>query len=318
VKAGSSVERILFSGARATGVRWKTGTQMHEAACSEVHLAAGAYQTPKLLMLSGVGPGAELVRHGLAVHVALPGVGANLQDLYECPVVAATNGAYAYYGQDPGLPMILAGLQYLLFKSGPVTTTGVESCAFLDMSGNGGRATIQMFWVPTIYLDRDVLGAEAGHGLTITALLLQPKSRGSVRLRSTDPDALPVVDPRIFDDPSDRSTTMAGFRFARSVLDQEPIRQLIDREILPGSATQSDEAIAEHCRRTVKTGYHPVGTCRMGADNDPMAVLDDRLKVREDLRVIDASMIPNIISGNTNAVILAVADKAADIMLGSR
>ena len=97
-----------------------------------------------------------------------------------------------------------------------------------------------------------------------------------------------------------------------------PIRQLSDGEIFPGSATQSDEAIAEHCRRTVKTGYHPVGTCRMGADNDAMAVLDDQLKVREDLRVIDASMIPNIISGNTNAVILAVADKAADIMLGSR
>jgi len=99
-----------------------------------------------------------------------------------------------------------------------------------------------------------------------------------------------------------------------------PIRQLGDGEIFPGSATQSDEAIAEHCRRTVKTGYHPVGTCRVGADNDPMAVLDDRLKVRgyEGLRVIDASMMPNIISGNTNAVVLAVADKAADIMLGSR
>jgi choline dehydrogenase len=319
LRTGATVERILLEGIRATGVRWKERDGMHEASGGEILLAAGAYQTPKLLMLSGIGPEDELARHGIAARLVLPGVGANLQDHYECPVVAATNGAYGYYGQDRGLPMILAGLQYLLFKSGPVTTTGVESCAFLDPTGHGGRPTIQMFCVPTVYLDRDVMGADPGHGVTINALLLQPKSRGTVRLLSTDPDALPVVDPRIFADPRDLATTMQGFRFARSVLDQEPMRDLIDRELFPGPAVTSDEAIAEHCRQTVKTGYHPVGTCRMGADDDPMAVLDARLRVRgcDGLRVIDASMMPNIVSGNTNAAALAAADKAADIILGN-
>ena len=320
LRTRATVEQILFEGTRAVGVRWKEGGRTEEASGGEILLAAGAYQTPKLLMLSGIGPEEELARHGLALRLALPGVGANLQDHYECPVVATTNGAYGYYGQDRGLPMILAGLQYLLFRSGPVTTTGVESCAFLDPTGQGGRPTIQMFCVPTVYLDRDVMGADPGHGVTINSLLLRPKSRGTVKLRSADPDALPVVDPQIFADPEDLATTIEGFRFARSVLGEEPMRILIDREIFPGPVVVSDEAIANHCRRTVKTGYHPVGTCRMGADDDPMAVLDAGLRVRgcERLRIIDASMMPNIVSGNTNAAVMAVADKAADLILGSR
>jgi choline dehydrogenase len=220
---GAPVEQVLFEGSRATGVRWKEGGSVHEAGGGEVLLAAGAYQTPKLLMLSGVGPEGELQRHGIELRVRLAGVGANLQDHYECPVVATSKGAYGYYGRDRGLPMLLAGLQYLLFRSGPVTTTGVESCAFLDPTGKGGRPTIQMFCVPTVYLDRDVMAADPGHGVTINSLLLQPKSRGTVRLRSSDPDALPVVDPRIFSDPEDLATTMQGFRFARSVLDHEPL-----------------------------------------------------------------------------------------------
>lgn len=320
LRTGATVERIVMQGGRATAVRWREGGQMHTAAGAEILLAAGAYQTPRLLMLSGIGPEDELARHGIPTAVALPGVGSNLQDHYECPVVATTNGAYGYYGQDKGLKMILAGLQYLLFKSGPVTTTGVESCAFLDPTGQGGRPTIQMFCVPTVYLDRDVMGADPGHGVTINALLLQPKSRGTVRLRSADPDDLPCVDPQIFGHPDDLATTMQGFRFARRVLDQAPLRDLITREIFPGADVTSDAAIADHCRRTVKTGYHPVGTCRMGADGDPMAALDAGLRVRgvQGLRVIDASMMPNIVSGNTNAAVLAVADKAADLILGSR
>lgn len=319
LRAGAVVTGITLSGARAVGVSWTEGGTTHEANGGEVILSAGAYQTPKLLMLSGIGPEAQLARHGIAVRHALEGVGANLQDHYECPIVATTNGAYGYYGQDKGLKMIMAGLQYLLFKSGPVSTTGVESCAFLDPSGENGRPTIQMFCVPTVYLDRDVMGLAPTHGVTMTALLLQPKSRGRVTLRSTNPDDLPVVDPQIYADPQDLALTIEGFRFARRALSQAPLKDLIDREIFPGADVATDEAIADHCRRTVKTGYHPVGTCRMGAENDPMAVLDPELRVRgiDGLRVIDASMMPNIISGNTNATALAVADKAADLILGN-
>ncbi|MCD1633275.1 GMC family oxidoreductase N-terminal domain-containing protein [Martelella mediterranea] len=318
IVTGATVTAIRMEGDRAVGVDYVQGGDRKSAfADSEVILAAGAYQTPKLLMLSGIGPEDELARHDIAVKLALPGVGRNLQDHYECPVVATTKGSFGYYGQDRGWPMIKAGLQYLLFKSGPASTTGVETCAFHDPEGKSDRPTIQMFCVPTVYLDRDVMGTDPGDGVTINSLLLRPKSRGSVTLSSSDPFADPVVDTQIFSHPDDLRITMAGFRYARTVLAASPMRELIDREIFPGADVTSDEAIAAHCKRTVKTGYHPVGTCRMGRDDDPDAVLDSRLRVRgtRGLRVIDASLMPTIVSGNTNAAVLAAAAKATDLIL---
>ncbi|MGV0911442.1 GMC family oxidoreductase [Martelella sp. FOR1707] len=318
IVTGATVTAIRMEGDRAVGVDYvERGDRKSAFADSEVILAAGAYQTPKLLMLSGIGPEDELAHHGIGVKVALPGVGRNLQDHYECPVVATTKGSFGYYGQDRGWPMIKAGLQYLLFKSGPASTTGVETCAFHDPEGKSDRPTIQMFCVPTVYLDRDVMGTEPGDGVTINSLLLRPKSRGSVTLSSSDPFADPVVDTQIFSHPDDLRVTMAGFRYARTVLAASPMRELIDREIFPGAEVTSDEAIAAHCKRTVKTGYHPVGTCRMGHDGDPEAVLDSRLRVRgvRGLRVIDASLMPTIVSGNTNAAVLAAAAKATDLIL---
>ncbi len=318
IETGATVTGIRMDGDRAVGVDYVvSGSRRSAAAGVDVILAAGAYQTPKLLMLSGIGPEDELARHGIAAKVVLPGVGRNLQDHYECPVVATTKGSFGYYGQDRGWPMIKAGLQYLMFKSGPVSTTGVETCAFYDPDGDNARPTIQMFCVPTVYLDRDVMGTEPGDGVTINSLLLRPKARGSVTLASSDPFADPVVDTQIFGHPDDLRLTIAGFRFARTVLDASPMRGLIDREIFPGAEVTSDDAIAEHCRRTVKTGYHPVGTCKMGHDGDPEAVLDTQLKVRgtRGLRVIDASLMPAIVSGNTNAAVLAAAAKAADLIL---
>ena len=155
--------------------------------------------------------------------------------------------------------------------------------------------------------------------MTINSLLLRPKARGAVSLSSADPFADPVVDTGIFNHPDDLRLTIASFRFARSVLAAVPMRDLIEREIFPGVDVTSDEAIAEHCRRTVKTGYHPVGTCRMGHDGDDMAVLTPDLRVRgvRKLRVVDASIMPTIISGNTNAAVLGAAAKAADLILTS-
>lgn len=319
IETGATVIGLRFEGARVAGVDYLVnGGRKSATAGREVLLAAGAYQTPKLLMLAGIGPEAELARHGIAVRFASPGVGANLQDHYEVPVVATTKGAHGYYGQDRGLPMLLAGLQYLLFGTGPASTTGVETCAFLDPEhGNKDAPTIQMFCVPTVYLDRDVLGTDPGHGVTINSLLLRPKARGRVSLRSADPLADPVVDTGIYDHPDDLKTTMAGFRFARDVLAASPMRELIEREIFPGPAVATDADLARHCKRTVKTGYHPVGTCRMGHDADEAAVLSSDLRVRgvSNLRVIDASLMPNIVSGNTNAAVMAAAAKAADLVL---
>jgi choline dehydrogenase len=318
IETGATVTSLDMDGDRITGVRYmQNGTPKRAEAGNEVILAAGAYQTPKLMMLSGIGPEDELKRHGLKTTVALSGVGKNLQDHYECPVVATTKGSFGYYRQDRGWPMIKAGLQYLMFKSGPASTTGVETCAFYDPDGNNDRPTIQMFCVPTVYLDRDVMGTDPGDGVTINSLLLRPKARGSVTLSSSDPFANPVVDTQIFADPDDLRLTMASFRFARTVLDASPMKDLINKEIFPGPDVTSDEAIAAHCKRTVKTGYHPVGTCKMGADSDPEAVLDTQLRVRgtRGLRVVDASLMPTIVSGNTNAAVLAAAGKAADLIL---
>ncbi|NEI69261.1 sorbosone dehydrogenase [Rhizobium lusitanum] len=318
IETGATVTGLGMEGDRVASVDYvQNGSRKSATAGKEVILAAGAYQTPKLLMLSGIGPEDELSRHGIKTRVALAGVGKNLQDHYECPVVATTKGSFGYYGQDRGWPMIKAGLQYMMFKTGPVSTTGVETCAFYDPEGNNDEPTIQMFCVPTVYLDRDVMGTDPGDGVTINSLLLRPKARGSVTLSSADPFADPIIDTQIFGHPDDLRVTMAGFRFARTVLAASPMRELIDKEIFPGVEVTSDEAIAAHCKRMVKTGYHPVGTCKMGHDEDTEAVLDATLKVRgtRGLRVVDASLMPAIVSGNTNAAVLAAAGKAADLIL---
>jgi len=320
IESSAQVDEILFTDDCASGVRYhKQGTPCRATARKEVILAAGAYQTPKLLMLSGIGPQEQLQQHGIALRHSLPGVGKNLQDHYEVPVVASTRGAFGYYGQDRGWPMVKAGLQYLLFKSGPVTTTGVETCAFFDPLDFSATPTIQMFCVPTVYLDRDVMGADPGHGVTVNSLLLRPKATGQVTLRDSDASSLPRVDTQIFGHPDDLARTLAGFHFARKVIAAAPLAGMVQKEIFPGADVTSSQEITAHCKRMVKTGYHPVGTCRMGHDGDPLAVLSSDLRVRgvKQLRVVDASMMPNIISGNTNAAVMAVAHRAAELILQS-
>jgi choline dehydrogenase len=315
----TTVTRIHLEKGRATGVELQGRAGRTAAfADAEVILAAGTYMTPKLLMLSGIGPSDELSRHGIGIEADLPGVCRNLQDHHEVPVVATTSGAFGYFGQDRGLAMLSNGLQYVMFKSGAVTTTGVEACAFIDPDGNE-RPTIQLYCVPTVYLDRDVSGVEPTHGVTLNPCLLRPKARGSVRLGSADPAAMPQVDPQFFGDPDDLRLTIAGLRYAREVLATSPVREMVQTEIFPGPETASNEDLAAHCRKTVKTNYHPVGTCRMGRANDPHAVVTSDLAVRgvQGLRVVDASIMPTIPSGNTNAPVLAIADKAVDIIMGA-
>ena len=198
IETEATVTRLVLENGRAVGVDYMHNGSKRPPPPRRSYSGGGAYQTPKILMLSGIGPQEELSRHGIQTAVSLPGVGRNLQDHYECPVVATTKGSFGYYGADRGWPMIKAGLQYLLFKSGPATTTGVETCAFYDPDGNNAEPTIQMFCVPTVYLDRDVMGTDPGDGVTINSLLLRPKARGRVTLASTDPFANPIVDTQIF------------------------------------------------------------------------------------------------------------------------
>ena len=316
VVTGALVTSILFDGRRATGVEYVLrGERIQARAEREVLVAAGTYNTAKLLMLSGLGPPDHLKEHAIAVRADLPGVGRNLQDHHEVPVIVAINRPVGYFGQDRGWRMLKNGLQYLLFKSGPVTTSGVDACAFYDPDG-GPRPMIQLYCAPIVYLDRDVTDLKPTHGVTLTSCLLRPKARGSVRLRSSDPTAPPVVDSNFFGHSDDLRLTIAAMRFARRVLATEPAAALIDHEMLPGAGAVSDADLRAFCQKTVKTNYHPIGTARMGRDDDPMAVLDTRLRVRgvEGLRVIDAAAMPLIPSGNTNAPTMALADRAVALI----
>lgn len=310
------VTRILTENGRATGIEFLQSNEVKTAHTEgEVLVAAGTYNSAKLLMLSGIGPADHLKQKGINCKVDLPGVGENLQDHHEVPLICAMNRAAGYYKQDRGWRMVRNGLQYLGFRSGPVTTIGVEACAFHDPDG-GERPTIQLYCAPIVYLDRDFSDLKPTHGVTLTSCLLRPKARGSVRLRSSDPKDKPLVDCRFFGHPEDMRITLDAVRFARRVLATEPAASLISSEMLPGGDIEDDDGLAAYSKRTVKTNYHPVGTARMGRDDDPMAVVDKELKVRgiAGLRVIDCAAMPLIPSGNTNAPAMALADRAVSLI----
>ena len=314
---GARVDRIIIENGRAVGVAYTRDGQAHTArAGKEVLVAAGTYNSAKLMMLSGIGPADHLREHGIAVLADLPGVGQNLQDHHEVPVIATTKAPSGYFGQDKGWPMIRNGLQYLLFNSGPVTTTGIEACLFFDPDG-GDRPTIQLYCAPIVYLDRDVSAAKPTWGVTFTSCLLRPKARGSVTLRSADPAEQPLVNCNFFGHPDDLRLTIAALATARQLLQTEPLKSKIGEELLPGAAVMEDpQALERYCGQTVKTNYHPVGTLRMGMENDPMAVVSPHLKVHglDGLRVIDCSIMPQIVSGNTNAPAMAIGSKAASLI----
>ena len=319
VKTGATVTRLLFDGDRCTGVEYAEGGRLTEArAANEVVLTAGAYVSPKLLMLSGIGPEAELARHGIKTRVDLPGVGQNLQDHHEVPVSAYTNGKYGYFGDEQGLKMVMNGLQYLAFGTGPVSSNGAETCAFVNPETRGPDSTVKIYCVAMIYLDRDVADVKPDHGVTFTCCLMRPKARGFVGLRSANPADNMIINPNFLGHPDDLRIEIAALRYAREILATRPMRDTVKAEILPGPDVTTDEQLAAFCQRTVKTNYHPVGTCAMGVDSNPMAVVSPELKVRgvEGLRVFDASIMPNLISANTNAPTMAIADKAVALMMG--
>lgn len=315
--AEARVDRILIENGRATGVLYSKGGRNHTARAErEVLVAAGTYNSAKLMMLSGIGPADHLAEHGISIVADLPGVGANLQDHHEVPVIATTKGKSGYFGQDRGWNMVRNGLQYLLTNSGPVTTTGIEACLFFDPDG-GSRPTIQLYCAPIVYLDRDVSAAKPTYGVTFTSCLLRPKARGSVRLRSADPSDLPLVDCNFFGHPDDLRLTVAALHEARRLLEAPPLGDKIASELLPGQSVMDDEAaLTRYCGQTVKTNYHPVGSLRMGRDDDPGAVVDKDLRVRgiAGLRVIDCAIMPQIVSGNTNAPAMAIGSKAASLL----
>lgn len=317
VRTGCEVTRILIENGAAVGVAFRAGGASHEVRVRhEVILTAGAVGSPKVLMLSGIGPGAELARHGIAVQHDLPGVGENFQDHISAPVYGVTDRPISLLGADKGLRAARHGLQYLLSRSGLLTSNVVESGGFIDTAGSG-RPDVQIHVTPALVGDaeRKPMGK---HGITINPCVLRPSSRGKVSLRSADPSAPVVLAANNLTTEDDVATLVRGIQACRRILRSPALRALGMTEMLPGGPEElSFDALAAHGRAVAKTVYHPTGTCRMGSD--PMAVVDTQLRVGgvRRLRVADASIMPTLVSGNTNAPTVMVAERCADFLLGA-
>jgi choline dehydrogenase-like flavoprotein len=321
VRLNAPVRRIDLENGRAVGVTYAdaSGAEHRVHADAEVIVAAGALVTPQLLMLSGLGPADQLKQHGIRCLVDIPGVGENLVDHPEVPIVSTLAGKYGYYRQGVGWRMLLNGLHFKLFGGGRILSAGVEAGAFVNPADRDAPPTIQAFCVPIVYLDRDTLGlVQDGYGLTITTVVIKPRSRGYVRLRSANPADMPLVSPHLLKDPADAKAMIDGQRFFLRAFQTRPLADRVQRVSIPDPNDLSDDAILAHCRRFVKTNYHPAGTCRMGPAGDPLAVLDSRLRVRgvEGLRVCDLSAMPNINAGNTTAPALMMGSRCAEFALG--
>lgn len=318
IRTGCLVTRILFEGDRAVGVEYLHKGRLVEARADvEVILAAGAIQTPKLLMLSGIGPEEALRRHGITRRHRLEGVGRNLQDHLEFPAIRFCTGRHGYYGEDAPLRAARNGLQYLLFKSGPAMSNVTEACAFLNVDDMEAEPNIQMHFAPIVFIDGYRKQKIKRAGATVNPCVLRPKSRGEIRLRSADPKGAPVVDPRYLSDPDDMRLSLKALAVARRILAQPAFAAFVEKtEAFPGEGLRDEAALAAYIRSRGKTVYHPVGTCQMGLHD--MAVVDPMLRVHglRNLRIVDNSIMPNLISGNTNAAAIMIAEKASDILLG--
>lgn len=315
VLTDAQVTQILFEGSAAVGVRYRHGEQEHEIRCrAEVLLAAGAIQSPQLLQLSGIGPAPLLMQHGIEVRHALPGVGENLQDhlqlrlVYECSRPITTNDQLRSLGGR-----IRMGWDWLSARSGPLAVGINQGGCFMRVMRDATRPDIQ-FHVAT--LSADMAGGQVHpfSGFTLSVCQLRPESRGHVRIRSNDPMQPPAMQPNYLSTETDRQTAVAAIKAARAIARSRSMAPFVAREHRPGPEAADDEALLEFARRHGATIFHPSGTCRMG--HDPMAVVDDRLRVHGvgRLRIIDCSAMPTLVSGNTNAPVVMMAEKAVDMI----
>jgi choline dehydrogenase-like flavoprotein len=312
VRTGVHVARIAMDGDRATGVtvRDRRGREETIRADREVLLSAGAIGSPQILMLSGIGPADHLRAVGIDVAVDSPGVGANLQDHPYVSCIWVANVAESLYGADKPKPM----LEWLMRRSGPLTSTIAEAFAFVRSRPGLPAADLQYHFAPAFFADN---GAEEfdGHAFTMGPVLVSPKSRGAIRLASADPTAKPRILTNTLSEPEDLAALVTGVELAREIAAAEPLASIRGREIYPGAEARDDADIEEYVRRKVELIYHPSGSVGMGGAGAP---LDPELRVRgvEGLRVVDASVFPVIPGGNTNAPTIMVAERAADLLRG--
>src|SRR6266849_2085148 len=306
--------RLLFEQRRCMGVAYLRDGQPQQAQVRrEALLCAGAINSPQLLLLSGIGPAADLQMLGLPVTQDLPGVGQNLQDHLVAGVIYACTQPVSLAGAET-----LANLlSYLLRKRGPFTTNVTEAGAFLKTRPELPAPDIQVIFLPVTVIEHGLVRPES-HGFTIGLTRLRPQSRGFITLRSPDPLEPPAIQPQYLMSESDLQALVEGISLCRKVAQAAAFAPFRGMELYPGPEVQGDAAMTDYVRETALTGDHPVGTCKMGSD--PLAVVDAELRVHglEGLRVVDASIMPTIVSGNTNAPTIMIAEKAADLIKGKK
>ena len=318
VLTGAHATRILFEGKRAVGVEYRQGAETKVLrAGREVLLSAGALLSPQLLMLSGVGPAEQLREHGIPVLHELPGVGRNLHDHVDVVQVVDAPHLKDLFGLSPrGLLNAIRGIfEWRRRRSGLLTTNFAEAGGFIKSDPSEPLPDLQLHFVIGKLVDH---GRKTvfGHGYSCHVCLLRPRSRGSVRLASADPLAAPRIDPNFLGEPDDLRRLVRGFKAMREILAQPALAGHRGRELAASAGATSDEAIAQFIRAHADTIYHPVGTCRMGSG--PLDVVDAQLRVHglQGLRVVDASIMPSLVGGNTNAPVIMMGEKAADLIRG--
>lgn len=308
--------RVLTASGRAIGVEYsrRGGPARQAMAACEVILAGGAVNSPQLLMLSGIGPAAELEKAGVPVVHHLPGVGRNLQDHIDVNLIADCHpGTRTYDGLDKPLPSVKVAWDFYLKGNGPGTSNAAEAGGFVRLGVDQATPDLQYHFIPAYIIDHARV-KPGGPGLTLHMCTLRPRSTGEIRLKSSDPRQAPAIDPNYFADPADLQTLVEGLKVGRDIFAQGPLARVVAGERFPGPDIRSDAELADFVRRAAETEYHPVGTCRMGADTQ--AVVDHRLRVHgiDRLRVADASIMPRLVSGNTNAPTIMIGEKAADMI----
>jgi choline dehydrogenase len=325
VETRALASRVVLDGRRAVGVEFVQGGVRRVArAGAEVILAGGAINSPQLLQLSGIGPPALLRAHGVDVAVDLPGVGENLQDHFVTGLTYRLKpGTISINELTRGTRFLKEVKDYLFHKKGLLTLSAAHIAAFCRSRPGLAAPDLQFHILPATMdaqklADEQKMELEKEPGLTIAPCQLRPESRGTIRIKSPDPSAYPAIQPNYLSDRLDQEVIVAGLRWGRRIAEQPALARFIERELMPGPGVTTDEELLDHARAWGTTIYHPVGTCAMG--HGPQAAVDPQLRVHgvDGLRVVDASVMPRLVSGNTNAPTIMIAEKASDMIRETR